>query len=168
VVAVGGTHLTHDSNFNWTGESGWSSGGGGVSRYEAKPSYQNGLNYSRRANPDVSYDADPNTGFAVYDSYGGYAWGQYGGTSAGAPQWAAIIALANEGRVDAHKSVLDGTTQTLPAIYAMTMGTTGSQQLFDVTSGRNRVGSAGAGFDLITGRGTPRRVNLVYQALVDY
>ena len=47
VVAVGGTHLTHDSNFNWTGESGWSSGGGGVSRYEAKPSYQNGLNYSR-------------------------------------------------------------------------------------------------------------------------
>jgi subtilase family serine protease len=168
VVAVGGTHLTHDSNYNWTGESGWSSGGGGVSRYEARPSYQSSLGYRRRANPDVAYDADLNTGFAVYDSYGGYAWGQYGGTSAGAPQWSAIIAIANEARVDLYKSILDGTKQTLPAIYATTTSTTSSQQLFDVTSGRNRVGSAGPGFDLVTGRGTPRRADLVYQALVAY
>jgi subtilase family serine protease len=168
VVAVGGTHLTHDSKYNWTGESGWSSGGGGVSNYEKKPSYQSSLKYSRRANPDIAYDADPYTGFAVYDSYGGYAWGQYGGTSAGAPQWSAIIAIANEGRVTAGKSVLDGTTQTLPAIYGMTVGTTGSQQLYDVTVGRNRVGSAGPGFDLVTGRGTPRRADLVDSALVGY
>jgi subtilase family serine protease len=168
VLAVGGTHLTYDSNYNWTSESGWSSGGGGVSRYESKPGYQSGLSYSRRANPDVAYDADPYTGFAVYDSYGGFGWGQYGGTSAGAPQWSAILGIANEGRADNGKSALDGYTQTLPAIYAMSTGTTGTEQLNDVTTGSNRVGSAGPGFDLVTGRGTPRRSDLVIQDLAKY
>jgi subtilase family serine protease len=169
VLSVGGTTLSHDTGYNWTNEVGWSSGGGGVSRYEAKPSYQHSLSYSRRANPDVAYDADPNSGFAVYDSYGGYGWNYiFGGTSAGAPQWSALIALANQGRIGAGKSVLDGYTQTLPAIYGMTTGTTGTEQLNDVTSGRNSVGSAGPGFDLVTGRGTPRRGDLVYQALVNY
>jgi subtilase family serine protease len=168
VVAVGGTHLTYDSSYNWSSESGWSSGGGGVSRYEAKPGYQSGLSYSRRANPDVAYDADPYTGFAVYDSYGGYGWGEYGGTSAGAPQWSALLGIANQGRVAKGKSALDGYSQTLPAIYAMTMGTDGSEDLYDVTSGRNRVGRAGPGFDLVTGRGTPRRSDLIYNYLVGY
>jgi subtilase family serine protease len=169
VLSVGGTSLSHDTNDNWTGEVGWSGGGGGVSRFEAKPGYQKGLSYDKRANPDVAYDADPNTGFAVYDSYGGYGWDDiFGGTSAGAPQWSSLIAIADQGRVSAHKSVLDGYSQTLPAIYAMTTGTTGSEQLNDVTSGRNRVGPAGRGFDLVTGRGTPRRADLVYQALISY
>jgi subtilase family serine protease len=49
-----------------TGESAWSGSGGGVSQYEALPSYQTSVNSSaRRGIPDVSYDADPNTGFAV-------------------------------------------------------------------------------------------------------
>jgi subtilase family serine protease len=169
VLSVGGTTLSHDSNYNWSNEVGWSSGGGGVSAYETKPSYQSKLSYSNRANPDVAYDADPNSGFAVYDSYGGYNWNYiFGGTSAGAPQWSALIAIANQGRVAARKSVLDGYSQTLPAIYAMTTGTTGTEQLNDVTSGSNRVGSAGPGYDLVTGRGTPRRGDLVYQALVSY
>jgi subtilase family serine protease len=169
VVSVGGTTLSHDSNYNWTNEVGWRSGGGGVSRYERKPSYQKSLSYSKRANPDVAYDADPNSGFAVYDSYGGYGWNYiFGGTSAGAPQWSALFALANQARVRAQKAVLDGFSQTLPAIYAMSSGTTGTEQLNDVTSGRNSVGSAGPGFDLVTGRGTPRRGELVYQALVNY
>jgi len=169
VLAVGGTTLSHDSSYKWTNEIGWSSGGGGVSRYEAKPGYQSSLSYTNRANPDVAYDADPNSGFAVYDSYGGYNWNYvFGGTSAGAPQWSALIAIADQGRVAAKKLALDGYTQTLPAIYAMTTGTTGTEQLNDVTSGRNAVGSAGPGFDLVTGRGTPRRADLVYQALVNY
>jgi subtilase family serine protease len=167
VVSVGGTSLHHDANYNWSSESGWSKGGGGVSGYESKPSYQKGVNYANRANPDVAYDADPSTGFAVYDSYGGYSWGQYGGTSAGAPQWAALIAIADQGRVAAHKSILDGVSQTLPALYAMTTGTDGTKQLYDVTTGGNAVGSAGPGYDLATGRGTPRRADLVYQALVN-
>jgi subtilase family serine protease len=170
VLAVGGTSLYHDGSYNWSSEVGWSYGGGGVSRYEPKPSYQSSLSYSRRANPDIAYDADPNTGFAVYDSYGGYDWNYiFGGTSAGAPQWSAVIAIANQGRVAAHKSVLDGYTQTLPAIYAMTTGTSGSGiDLYDVTSGHNSVGSAGPGFDLVTGRGTPRWGNNAYTALVNY
>jgi subtilase family serine protease len=169
VLAIGGTTLSHDSNYNWTNETGWSSGGGGVSRYESNPSYQSGLSYSKRANPDVAYDADPNSGFAVYDSYGGYGWNYiFGGTSAGVPQWSALIAIANQGRQAASKSVLDGVSQTLPAIYGMTTGTDGSEQLFDVTHGSNSQGSAGPGFDLVSGRGTPRRGDLVYQALVGY
>ena len=168
VLSVGGTTLYHDANYNWSNDVGWSDGGGGVSAYEAKPSYQSGLSYSNRAGPDVAYDADPNTGFAVYDSYGNYGWGQYGGTSLGAPQWSALIALANQGRAAANELPLDGLTQTLPAIYAMTTGTTGTEQLNDIISGSNKVGSAGPGFDLVTGQGSPRRADLVYQALVNY
>jgi subtilase family serine protease len=168
VLSVGGTSLYHDSNYNWSSEVGWSAGGGGVSGYESKPSYQSGLSYSNRANPDVAYDADPSTGFAMYDSYNNNGWGQWGGTSVGAPQWSALIALANQGRAAAHESPLDGLTQTLPAIYAMTTGTTGTEDLNDVTSGSNGVGSAGPGYDLVTGQGTPRRSDLVYLALVNY
>jgi subtilase family serine protease len=168
VLSVGGTTLSHDSSYNWTNEVGWSRGGGGVSGDESKPSYQSSLSYSKRANPDVAYDADPNSGFAVYDSYGGYGWNYvFGGTSAGAPQWSAILALANQGRKALGKSSLDGFSQTLPTIYKMTTGTTGTQQLNDDTSGHNAVASAGAGYDLVTGRGTPRRADLAYQALVN-
>ena len=73
---------------NWTRELGWSSGGGGVSLYEAQPSYQKVslTQYKNRATPAVAYNADPYTGVAVYDSYGSNffnpAWNQYGGTSA--------------------------------------------------------------------------------------
>jgi hypothetical protein len=164
VVAVGGTTLSYNSSYDWTNEVGWSDGGGGVSAYEPKPSYQSALRYSNRADPDVAYDANPYTGVAVYDSYGGYGWNQYGGTSLGAPQWSALIALANQERAAANEAPLSGPTQTLPAIYAMTTGTTGTQDLFDVTSGSNGVGSAGPGYDLVTGEGTPRRSDLVVPA----
>jgi subtilase family serine protease len=168
VLSVGGTTLSHDSGYKWTAESGWSSGGGGVSGYETKPGYQSGLSYSNRANPDIAYDADPSSGFAVYDSYGRYYWKYtFGGTSAGAPQWSAILALANQGRAALSKSSLDGLSQTLPTIYKMTTGTDGTQPLDDVTTGSNSVGSAGPGYDLVTGRGTPRRADLVYQALLN-
>src|SRR5207249_4937113 len=71
VVSVGGTSLTLSSDNTGTvlGETAWSGSGGGVSLYEAKPSYQNAVNStSQRGMTDVSYDADPATGFAVYDS----------------------------------------------------------------------------------------------------
>lgn len=171
VVAVGGTTLSYNSSYDWTGETGWSDGGGGVSRYEPSPAYQSGLGYSKRAAPDVAYDANPNTGVAVYDSVrydGESGWWQVGGTSVGAPQWSALIALANEGRVAAGGTTLSGITQTLPAIYSLTTGTDGSEALYDVTSGSNSEGSAGPGFDLVTGRGTPRRADLVFQQLVNY
>src|SRR5262249_14398572 len=109
VLAVGGTTLNLSSDGTWGGESAWSGSGGGVSAYEGRPSYQGGTSGGRVV-PDVAYDADPNTGFAVYDSYkyqGQSGWFVVGGTSAGAPQWAAITAIANSLR--APKNPLNST-----------------------------------------------------------
>src|SRR5262245_58822449 len=69
VLAVGGTTLNLSSSGTILGESAWSGSGGGISAYEPLPSYQVGVvsqTSTRRANPDVAYDADPNTGFPVY------------------------------------------------------------------------------------------------------
>jgi hypothetical protein len=110
VLAVGGTTLNVDSSGNWLGESYWTSGGGGHSPYE-------GTN-----KPDVAYDADPNTGYLVYDSIpnqGNVGWQIAGGTSAGSPQWAAIIAIADQGRALRGLGSLDGVSQTIPDLYAM-------------------------------------------------
>ena len=77
----------------YAGEAAWSGSGGGVSTFETEPSYQTSVQSTgQRTTPDVAYDANPNTGFAVYDSvpYAGQnGWFEVGGTSAGAPQWAA-------------------------------------------------------------------------------
>src|SRR5262249_23077165 len=111
---------------------------------------------TRRTSPDVAYDANPNTGFPVYDSFNnGTAapWSQFGGTSDAAPQWAALIAIADEGRMLNGLSPLDGGTQTLPMIYALSPA-----DFHDITTGP-RTGTphenAGPGYDLATGRGTP-------------
>ncbi len=71
VVSVGGTSL-YLNGTNYGSESAWSGSGGGLSSYETQPAYQQGVvtqSSTARANPDVSYDADPNTGFPVYNSY---------------------------------------------------------------------------------------------------
>ncbi|HZK80957.1 MAG TPA: hypothetical protein VFC46_07815 [Humisphaera sp.] len=70
----------------------------------------------------VAYDADPNTGFAVYDSMpdnGVQGWQIAGGTSAGAPQWAALFAIADQGRALAGKHSLDGASQSLPILNSL-------------------------------------------------
>jgi hypothetical protein len=152
VLAVGGTTLTIGSGNTYGGETAWSGSGGGISAYEPTPSYQLGLTSSgHRTNPDVAYDADPNPGFAIYDSYGSVTpWQQVGGTSAGAPQWAALIALANQGRATRGLGTLDGPSQTLPLLYE------GSGYGFhDIISGSNQHFSAGPGYDMVTGWGTP-------------
>ena len=159
VLSVGGTSLHLNSQGGFSSESGWSGSGGGISGYESQPSYQKGVvtqSTTYRTNPDVAYDADPNTGFSVYDSYGaktGTPWIQLGGTSAGAPQWAALIAIADQGRALAGKTALNGPTQTLPALYALS-----ASDFHDATSGTSAGHprySAAAGYDLVTGRGSP-------------
>ena len=80
---------------------------------------------TQRADPDVAYDADPNTGFPVYDTYNNATsapWSQFGGTSDAAPQWAALIAIADQGRALAGLGSLDGPSQTLPQLYALPAG----------------------------------------------
>ncbi len=159
VLTVGGTSLFLNADNSWKSETGWSGSGGGISAYENQPGYQTGNvtgSTTKRVNPDVSYDSNPSTGFPVYDSYNNGTtnpWGQWGGTSDAAPQWAALIAIADQGLAANGNGSLDGKTQTLPALYAMPQS-----NFHDITSGTSTGSpnySAGPGFDLVTGRGSP-------------
>jgi subtilase family serine protease len=161
VLAVGGTTLATDASGNYHSEIGWVGSGGGISLYETEPSYQYGAQRTGdRTTPDVAYDGDPNTGFSVYCSYGNSAgsgnWLVVGGTSAGTPQWAGIIAIANEGRAASGKTALESATADIYQLPAA--------DFHDVTSGFNGY-PAGPGYDLVTGRGTPY-VNRIVPGLV--
>jgi hypothetical protein len=149
VVAVGGTTLTFSGGL--VSETAWSGSGGGLSKYEAEPSHQTmygvlGAN-GKRAVPDVSYDADPNSGVSVYDSTpysGATGWWQVGGTSAGAPQWAAIQSLGLS--VSNNNLYQDAKSASYPSY------------LRDITSGSNGY-PATIGYDLATGLGSPLTTN---------
>ena len=159
VVGVGATNLSV-SGSSYGSESGIAGSGGGISAYESKPSYQYGLTQSSsmRMSPDVAFDGDKNTGAAVYDSFNGGAstpWYKVGGTSFSSPAWAGLIAIADQGRALANLGTLNGATQTLPRLYELNQG-----DFHDITSGNNGY-SAGGGYDLVTGRGTPNAGSLV-------
>ena len=81
VLSVGGTTLTLSGN-SYVSETAWNDSGGGPSSFFSKPSYQTAYTGSQRANPDVAYDANPNTGVYVYNTYDG-GLEQVGGTSVG-------------------------------------------------------------------------------------
>ena len=154
VVSVGGTRLVIGKSTSKSGkvtasvrsESAWSGSGGGVSQYEPEPTFQSNYSIPRsagmRAIPDVSYAADPVYGFSVYHDG---KWYIIGGTSAGAPQWAAIHALG--------KSVL------LSTLYADKAASNSSDYFRDIVSGKN--GScayfcvARKRYDYVTGLGSP-------------
>ena len=158
VIGVGGTTLLLDANDNRVSETAWSNSGGGLSALYSRPTWQNGWSgYGYRGVPDVSYNADPNTGYVVYDGVNG-GWFALGGTSAGAPQWAGLIALANQSRSAAVKGNTD--------IYAVagTAPTIVSAKFFDVTSGENGTNAddfSVTGYDLVTGVGSPVASGLV-------
>jgi hypothetical protein len=122
VLSVGGTTLSIGSSGSYGSETVWTSGGGGYSQYEAEPSYQNSVQSTGlRSTPDVAFDGDPSTGAQVYSTPPGStkgSWQVVGGTSLGAPAWAGLIAIADQGRALAGKGSLDGPNQTLPALYA--------------------------------------------------
>jgi subtilase family serine protease len=107
--------------------------------------------------PDVSYVADPNTGVEVV--YGSRLY-VFGGTSVGAPQWAGLIALANSGRSS-------NLTPASTALYSVASGGAdiiNSSNLFDIISGSNGSDtddSAVAGYDLVTGLGSPIGTGLI-------
>lgn len=143
VVAVGGTKLTLDINGTVISETGWTNSGGGISAYENRPTYQTsyGLTSSKRTIPDISYNADPYTGVAVYDNS---LWFKVGGTSAGAPQWAAIQAL--------------GKSATNTNLYQKAKYDYASY-FRDITDGSNGGYSANLNYDYVTGLGSPLTVN---------
>jgi subtilase family serine protease len=143
VISVGGTTL-HFNSGAFTGETGWSSGGGGCSAYESAPAPQSAFAQygqvtcaGKRATPDVSLDADPASGVSVYDSttyQGQTGWFAVGGTSASSPMWAGRAAVA-------------GATVNSAYVYG------NSISYRDITSGNNGASCLG-GFDLCSGRGS--------------
>ncbi|HEY1599447.1 MAG TPA: fibronectin type III domain-containing protein, partial [Pirellulales bacterium] len=159
VLAVGGTDLHLTSSGSISSETAWLpttsdgsvwSGGGGVSQ-----------EFPGRKVPDVAYNAG--VGMAVYDTFGpDQGWVSIGGTSAGAPQWAALVAIADQGRALAGESTLNGASQTLAAIYAAP-----AADFHDITSGSTQFQSAGTGYDLATGLGSPV-ANLLIPYLAAY
>ncbi len=156
VVSVGGTALTL-SGSNYGSETTWSSAGGGLATDEPQPAYQavKAAPYSTqyRATPDVSMDAAPSTGVAVYNTTSNAAatpWSAIiGGTSLSTPLWAGLIAVVDQGRVDAGLTSMDGYTQTLPRLYTLP-----SADFHDITTGAAG-NPAEPGYDLATGLGTP-------------
>ncbi|HSV49294.1 MAG TPA: hypothetical protein VLH35_03180, partial [Candidatus Acidoferrales bacterium] len=115
----------------------------GISAYETIPTYQSnyGLNGTKRLVPDVAYNAAPSTGVRVYYNS---AWYILGGTSAGAPQWAAIYTLSQSAT---HENLYDR------AEFAY------SSYFRDIISGSTSKYSASTGFDYVTGLGSPLTFN---------
>ena len=146
VIGVGGTTISTKANGELLKESAWSGSGGGVSAYEKQPDFQKGYSIPKangmRAIPDVSYDADPTSGFPIIKNG---KWYVVGGTSAGAPQWAAIAAL--------------GSNLDINQIYADKKGDSNAKYFRDIKSGSNGdcgyYCSARAHYDYITGLGSP-------------
>jgi kumamolisin len=154
ITAVGGTTLSISSSTGQiSSESAWSpsgdsgSSGGGVSSVFTKPSWQQGittLNSSYRMIPDVALNANPNTGYMIYFNGG---WNQVGGTSAAAPEWAAVLALVDQSRLNNGLGLIGLAN---PDLYSLANGSV----FHDITSGSNGAYSCLPGYDMVTGLGS--------------
>jgi subtilase family serine protease len=182
VTAVGGTYLctnpvtgigvdSADPPVNCQShpgirEIGWIDSGGGFSSIFAKPSYQNALPAGStpigdmRGLPDVAFQASARTAPLVYDSFDG-GWFLVGGTSCSSPQFAGIVALADQ--VAGH-----GLGQINPTLYNIASSPADyAADFYDVTTGNNQADPtvtgypATPGWDPVTGLGTPNAANLV-------
>lgn len=151
VTAVGGTTLNH-VGATWP-QTVWAGTGSVCSAYISQPAWQTslGITYtsvcSKRIADDVSAVADPNTGVAIYDTFGGMcsAWCVFGGTSASSPIIAAVYALAGNGATLTGASYAYGHTASLTDVTSGSNGSCGSTYLC----------TAGVGYDAPTGWGTP-------------
>jgi subtilase family serine protease len=140
--------------------------GGAESLIFPVPSFQAGVNGStQRTTPDVSYNASISGGVLTYLGFLGAGSGFYifGGTSAGSPQWASIVALADQARGLQGKPDLGYLNDT---VYGIAEGSY-SSNFHDITVGNDQLTgtpfgySAHAGYDIASGWGTPQVGNLV-------
>lgn len=159
VLACGGTRLessggTITKEVVWNHGPGNGASGGGVSDKFPLPAYQANANvpvsvntshFKGRGVPDVSGDADPSTGYQIHVDGKDAV---FGGTSAVAPLWAALVLLLNEQR----KKPLGFLN---PLLYA------NPADLLDITSGTNGAFTAGPGWDACTGLGSPNGPKLL-------
>jgi subtilase family serine protease len=145
VLGVGGTSLVQtSSNARGWAETAWNSGSSGCSAFIPKPSWQTDKGCTMRTVADVAAVADPNTGVAVYDTYGGQGgWNVYGGTSVASPLVAAIFAVTGQ----------TGAPNSFPYSHQSDFNdvTSGS----DGSCGGTYLCTAGPGYDGPTGWGTP-------------
>jgi subtilase family serine protease len=174
VLSAGGTTLdANHATGAWIGETAWGlpdgspgsafqASGGGFSQLFRRPSYQDGVPGigSMRGVPDVAADGDPVTGIAVITSNagGGYTISGHGGTSASAPLWAGIIALADQ-YAQRHLGFVN------PAIYQIARSSQYHRAFHDVIAGNSNTAEfppttitgyrAGPGWDPVTGWGSP-------------
>jgi hypothetical protein len=174
VLAVGGTFINVDSAGNLlTPEEGWAASSGGISSFFPRPSYQAGIKIgdatldNRRAIPDVSYNADPRSGVSVFNSspdiLGNTGWNSFGGTSAGAPQWAALTALVNQQRASNGDGPIGSSLNR--AIYQAAADDYAGN-FVDVQTGFSFY-KAIPGFDLVTGLGSPH-ADVLVPTLADF
>jgi pseudomonalisin len=164
VVAVGGTTLWTQVDGSYQGESAWNAGGGGLSQFEYSPYWQNGVQPASqtpagltfRGVPDISMDADLQTGMIIYLADAG--WTTIGGTSLASPLMAGVWARVLQSNPNAGFAA--------PALYgAWTKSNPGTKLLgppptvntgpfHDVLTGNNGAFNATPGYDYTTGLGT--------------
>ena len=148
-------------------EIGWIDSGGGFSHIFAKPAYQGTLPGgstpigAMRGVPDVAFQASSRTGPLVYDTApGAGGWFIVGGTSCSAPQWAGLVAIADQ--IAGH-----GLGLINPTLYKIAISASYGMDFFDVTTGNNQTNPsvpgypATTGWDPVTGLGTPNAASLV-------
>lgn len=187
VISVGGTDLeTTGAGGSWSDETTWEGTGGGISPLPAEfpiPSWQastakncSACSQSYRNGPDVAGNANY-TFYVCADqgnnpNFAGQECGPnqysctsgncptYGGTSFSAPMWAGYIALVNQQAA----AYGEGTVGFIdPALYtSIGAGSGYGNEFHDITNGCNNADCAIAGYDLVTGWGSPNR-----QALID-
>ncbi len=202
VTGVGGTSLSVNNGSNaYKTETVWynsctptpclpKASGGGISSFWPMPSWQQGpgvinATYSSgtpckvaaalycREVPDVSLNADPNTGYVIYCSVtmagcnSSNPWLEVGGTSAAAPMWAAMIALANQKSVNDGHSNLGFLNPLLYKIAQNASGTSYSLDFHDVKFGNNYTTGDGKNeypatpnYDMASGLGSYNALNL--------
>lgn len=170
MTSVGGTRIAVDGSGNWVSEAVWVDSasqqgtGGGIDTNWSRPSWQraqgveNVGDSQHRLVPDVSADADPNSGMLMVS--GGHVF-PGGGTSQAAPIWAALTVLMNE-YLRAHGGHNVGDIN--PLIYQIARGAA-KPAFHDITLGGNAVFLAGPGYDPVSGLGSPNAQNLAADLL---
>ena len=179
ITGVGGTNL-QISNGAYGSETVWSNasdtsqspegagGGGGLSSYfkqptwQAGPGVQNQYSNGNREVPDVTADADPASGYAVYCTVSAAGcsssgWIEVGGTSAATPMWAGSTALINNYLQSQNKSRMGFAN---PTLYALANTTQPFPPFHDITSGTNLYYPATTGYDEASGLGSPDIYNI--------
>ena len=190
VTGVGGTNLQLGANNSYGSESVWANasdtqrspegagGGGGVSSVFVQPAWQTGTGVSSsyssgqpcgapsgqdcREVPDISADADPASGYAVYCTVtsagcSSTGWLTVGGTSAAAPFWAGSTALIDQYLQSQNLSRLGSAN---PALYNLFNGQQAAPAFHDITTGNNLHYPATTGYDMASGLGSPDVTNL--------